>query len=102
VVSPRVPRPDGKSWTKLDPNDPKQAGPGGYMLMEFTNAVAGKEGEFDKGNQEHIRQMLQLPGFLAAQPLVPDSLPISGVPYKPKYTRFLSSRARAPPTSIKL
>jgi hypothetical protein len=85
VVSPRVARPDGKSWTKLDPNDPKQTRPGRYMLMEFTNAAAGKEAEFDKGNQEHIQQMLQLPGFLAAQRLVPDSLPSRGEPYKPKY-----------------
>jgi hypothetical protein len=86
VVSPRLARPDGKSWTKLDANDPTQTRPGRFMLMEFTNAAPGKEAEFDKGNQEHIQQMLQLPGFLATQRLVNDAAPTArGTPYKPRY-----------------
>jgi hypothetical protein len=38
-----------------------------YRLIALTNPVEGREAEFDAWYERHVRDILRLPGFVAAQ-----------------------------------
>jgi hypothetical protein len=67
AMGPRITRPDGKGPTLTDPSDNKTPRPNRYILLEFTNALPGKDADFDKFANRRIQSVLALPGWLAAQ-----------------------------------
>jgi len=67
AMGPRITRPDGKGPTLTDPSDNKTPRPNRYILLEFTNALPGKDADFDKFAKQRIQSVLALPGWLAAQ-----------------------------------
>src|SRR5258708_22718166 len=54
AIGPRIARPDGKGSTIPDPSDNKTPRPNRYVLMEFENALPGKDAEFDKAAAQRI------------------------------------------------
>lgn len=67
AIGPRIKRPDGKGPTLPDPSDNKTPRPNRYVLMEFENALPGKDAEFEKAAAQRIPTVLALPGWMAAQ-----------------------------------
>ncbi len=67
AVGPRIKRPDGKGPTMPDPADNKTPRPNRYVLKDISNALPGKEAEFEKGENQTIQSVLTLPGWMAAQ-----------------------------------
>jgi hypothetical protein len=65
--------------------DVKTPRPNRYVVMDFSNPAAGKDAEFEAGQSQHIKDVLALPGWMAAQryKLAP---PAAGRrPNKPQY-----------------
>ena len=84
AIGPRIKRPDGKGPTLPDPSDNKTPRPNRYVLMEFENALPGKDAEFEKAAAQRIPSVLALPGWMAAQRVRMADTP--GRPsVKPKY-----------------
>jgi hypothetical protein len=50
-----------------DSSNNKTPRPNRYVLMEFENALPGKDAEFEKAATQKIPAMLSLPGWMAAQ-----------------------------------
>jgi len=67
VMGPRITRPDGKGPVLPDPSDNKTPRLNRYVLMEFANALPGKDAEFEQSAARRIPSMLALPGWMAAQ-----------------------------------
>jgi hypothetical protein len=67
AIGPRIKRPDGKGPTLPDASDNKTPRPNRYVLMEFENALPGKDAEFEKATAQRIPTVLALPGWMAAQ-----------------------------------
>jgi hypothetical protein len=68
IMGPRITRPDGKGPTM--PKDDKTFRPNRYILMDLENPLAGKEVEFNKTVDQSIKDVLALPGWMAAQRFV--------------------------------
>ena len=93
IMGQRITRPDGKGPTM--PMDDKSFRPNRYILMDFENALAGKEAEFNKTVDQGIKDVLALPGWMAAQRYV---VTARGQQVKPRYltiweTEGLSAQA---------
>ena len=67
VIGPRIKRADGKGPFLPDVSDNKTPRPNRYIVLDFSNPAAGKEKEFDAAMNQHIKDVLSLPGFMAAQ-----------------------------------
>jgi len=67
AISPRMTRPDRKGPSMPNPSDNRTSRPNRYVLMEFENALPGKDAEFQKAATQKIPAMLSLPGWMAAQ-----------------------------------
>jgi len=67
--------------------DVKTPRPNRYIVMDFSNPAGGKEGEFEVALNQHIRDVLALPGWMAAQryKLAPAVAGRGGRPNKPQY-----------------
>lgn len=85
AVGPRVTRPDGKGPALPDASDNKTPRLNRYVLMEFENALPGKDAEFDKAAAQRIPSMLALPGWMAAQRFRIADTPGRAPSVKPKY-----------------
>jgi hypothetical protein len=85
ATGPRITRPDGKGPTLTDPSDNKTPRPNRYILMEFTNALPGKDADFDKFANQRIQSVLALPGWMAAQRFRMADTPGRAPGDKPKY-----------------
>jgi hypothetical protein len=55
-----------KPWMPAS-TDLKTRRPNRYIVMDFSNPAAGKEGEFESTMNQHIKDILALPGWMAAQ-----------------------------------
>lgn len=67
AMGPRITRPDGKGPTLTEPSDNKTPRLNRYILMEFANALPGRDADFDRFANQRIPAVLRLPGWLAAQ-----------------------------------
>jgi hypothetical protein len=85
TMGPRVTRPDGKGPTKTDASDNKTPRPNRYILLEFTNALPGRDADFDKFARKRIQSVLSLPGWMAAQRFRMADTPGRTPSEKPKY-----------------
>ena len=85
AIGPRIKRPDGKGPTMPDPSDSKTPRPNRYVLMEFENALPGKDAEFEKAVAQRIPTVLALPGWMAAQRFRVADTPGRAPSVKPKY-----------------
>jgi hypothetical protein len=85
AIGPRIKRPDGKGPTLPDPSDNKTPRPNRYVLMEFENALPGKDAEFEKAAAQRIPRVLALPGWMAAQRFRVADTPGRAPSAKPKY-----------------
>ncbi len=63
-LGPRITRPDGKGPTRTNAEGFR---PNRYILMDTENALPGKEEEFNQNEDQLIRSVLALPGWMAAQ-----------------------------------
>jgi hypothetical protein len=63
-LGPRITRPDGKGPTLTNAEGFR---PNRYILMDTENALPGKEEEFNQYEDQLIRSVLGLPGWMAAQ-----------------------------------
>jgi hypothetical protein len=85
AIGPRIKRPDGKGPTMPDPSDNKTPRPNRYVLMEFENALPGKDAEFEKAAAQKIATVLALRGWMAAQRFRVAETPGRAPSVKPKY-----------------
>src|SRR5258705_13420047 len=68
VIGPRLTRPDGRKPFIPDAADNKTPRPNRYVLLDFVEPVAGmSEAEFEASLMGHVREVLALPGWMAAQ-----------------------------------
>jgi hypothetical protein len=87
VIGPRLTRPDGKRPFMPDVADAKTPRPNRYLVMDYANPVQGKEAEFDGALNQRIKDILSLPGWMAAQRYrqAPAARGGSGRPNKPLF-----------------
>jgi hypothetical protein len=85
AMGPRVRRPDGKGPTLTDPADNKTPRLNRYILLELSNALTGREADFDQAANQRIKSVLALPGWLAAQRFRMAATPGRAPGDKPKY-----------------
>jgi hypothetical protein len=85
AIGPRVTRPDGKGPTIPDVSDNKTPRPNRYILLELTNALPGRDADFDKFSKQRIPSVLSLPGWMAAQRFRVADTPGRAPSGKPKY-----------------
>jgi len=85
TMGPRIARPDGKGPTIPAPSDNKTPRPNRYMLLEFTNALPGRDADFDNYSNRRIQSVLALPGWIAAQRFRTAATPGRPPTDKPKY-----------------
>jgi hypothetical protein len=85
TLGARVTRPDGKRATMPAAADNKTPRPNRYILMEFSDALPGKDAEYEKARIESIGSVLKLPGWMAAQRYQAVDTPVRAGRTKPKY-----------------
>jgi hypothetical protein len=68
ALGTKITREDGKGPTLV--KDKTSVRPFRYILMDHENPLPGKEAEFGKAMDQEIKQVLALPGWLAAQRFV--------------------------------
>jgi len=68
ALGPKMTRPDGKGPALV--KDKVSVRPYRYILMDHENALPGKETEFSKAMDQNIKEVLALPGWMAAQRFV--------------------------------
>jgi hypothetical protein len=85
ALGPRITRPDGKGPIMPDASDNKTPRPNRYVLMEFENALPGKDAEFEKAAAQRIPSVLALPGWMAAQRFRIADTPGRAPSGRPKY-----------------
>jgi hypothetical protein len=87
VIGPRIPRADGKGPFMPPVTDVHTPRPSRYLVMDYSNPAAGKESEFDAAMNQRIKDVLALPGWMAAQryKLAPPAAGRGGRPNKPMY-----------------
>jgi hypothetical protein len=85
VMGPRV-------WSGKTPfmpavTDVRTPRPNRYIVMDFSNPASGKDDEFERAMSQHIKDVLTLPGWMAAQryKLAPPAAGRGGRPNKPQY-----------------
>src|ERR1700722_2675536 len=57
AMGPRITRPDGKVPTVTDVSDNKTARPNRYILLELTNALPGRDSDFDRFADQRIQSV---------------------------------------------
>ena len=68
VIGPRVTRPDGRRPFIPDDADNKTPRPNRYIMLDFVEPVAGvSDPDFEAGLSRHVKEVLALPGWMAAQ-----------------------------------
>jgi hypothetical protein len=68
VIGPRVTRPDGRRPFIPDDADNKTPRPNRYIMLDFVEPVAGvNDADFEAGLSRHVKEVLALPGWMAAQ-----------------------------------
>jgi hypothetical protein len=85
AMGPRITRPDGKGPTLTDPADNKTPRPNRYIFLELSNALPGRDSDFDRFADQRIQSVLVLPGWLAAQRFRMADTPGRAPGDKPKY-----------------
>jgi hypothetical protein len=85
AISPRITRPDGKGPTLPKASDNQTPRPNRYVLMDFANALPGKEAEFEENARQRIPVVLSLPGWMAAQRFRLTDTPGRAPSTKPRY-----------------
>ena len=81
----RISRPDGKGPTMPNADENRTPRPNRYVLMEFTNPLAGKEADFEKASNQQIQEILKIPGWMAVQRFRMADTPGRAPGSKPKY-----------------
>jgi hypothetical protein len=96
VIGRRITRPDGKGPFLPDVADVHTPRPNRYIVMDFANPSAGREAEFDAAMNQRIKDVLALPGWMAAQRYRMVSRPTGrgGGPSKPQYLTIWETEGR--------
>ena len=94
VMGPRIS--SGKTPFMPAATDVKTPRPNRYIVMDFSSPASGKEGEFASAISQHIKDVLLLPGWMAAQryQLSPPAAGRGGRPNKPQYLIIWEVEAR--------
>jgi hypothetical protein len=98
AMGPRVTRPDGTGPTMTDVSDNKTPRPNRYILLELTNALPGRDADFDKFTKQRIQSVLSLPGWMAAQRFRMADTPGRVPSDKPKYLTVWEAEAASAQT----
>ena len=85
AMGPRLTRPDGKGPTLTDPADNNMPRLNRYLLLELSNALPGRDADFDRSAEERMQSVLALPGWLAAQRFRMADTPGRAPSDKPRY-----------------
>jgi hypothetical protein len=87
VIGPRITRPDGKGPFMPDVSDNKTPRPNRYIVMDFSAPAAGRDAVFEAATNQRVKDVLALPGWMAAQryrmPPTPEGR--GARPNKPQY-----------------
>ena len=97
VMGPRIKRSDGKGPFLPDASDNKTPRPNRYVVMDFANPAPGKDAEFETATNQRIKDVLALPGWMAAQRfrLPPAPAGRGGRPTKPAYLTIWELEGRS-------
>jgi hypothetical protein len=90
VIGPRISRADGKPPFMPDVSDNKTTRPDKYLVMDFANPSGGRDAEFDAAMDQRIKDVLTLPGWMAAQRYALAPPPVGGSGSRPNKPRFLT------------
>ena len=96
VIGPRITRADGKRPFLPEVSDNKTTRPDRYLVMDFSNPSPGTESEFEAAVNQRIKDVLTLPGWMAAQRyrLVPPPAGRGGRPNKPRFLTMWETEGR--------
>src|SRR5262245_3304456 len=96
VIGPRITRADGKRPFMPEVSDNKTTRPDRYLVLDFANPLPGKESEFDAAVNQRIKDVLTLPGWMAAQryALAPPPVGRGGRPNKPQFLTMWETEGR--------
>ena len=96
VIGPRITRADGKRPFMPEVSDVKTPRPDRYLVMDYANPAAGKETEFDGAMNQRIKDVLALPGWMAARRyrLAPSPTGRGGGPNKPQLLTMWETEGR--------
>ncbi|HYK78129.1 MAG TPA: hypothetical protein VEU95_00790 [Micropepsaceae bacterium] len=90
VIGPRVTRPDGRKPFIPDVSDNKTPRPNRYVMLDFVEPVAGvSDADFEAELSRHIRDVLALPGWMAAQRFRHAPTPSTSPPQRLAFTKYL-------------
>jgi hypothetical protein len=96
VIGPRITRADGKRPFMPEVSDNKTTRPDRYLVMDFANPLPGQESAFDAAMNQRIKEVLTLPGWMAAQrySLAPPPAGRGGRPNKPRFLTMWETEGR--------
>ena len=96
MIGPRITRPDGKRPFMPEVGDAKTPRPDRYLVMDYANPTTGKETEFEAAMNQRIKDVLALPGWMAAQRyrLAPSAAGRGGRPNKPQFLTMWETEGR--------
>lgn len=90
VIGPRVTRPDGRKPFIPDVFDNKTPRPNRYVMLDFVEPVSGvSDADFEAELSRHIRDVLALPGWMAAQRFRHAPTPSTSPPQRLAFTKYL-------------
>jgi hypothetical protein len=90
VIGARVTRPDSRKPFIPDYADNKTPRPNRYIMLDFVEPVAGtSDSAFEAALSKRVAEVLELPGWMAAQPFRFATPPSSARPTRLIFTKYL-------------
>jgi hypothetical protein len=90
VIGPRITRPDGRKPFIPDVSDNRTPRPNRYVMLDFVEPVAGvSDTDFEGSLIRHVREVLALPGWMAAQRFHLATPPPGAAPPRLAFTKYL-------------
>jgi len=90
VIGPRTTRPDGKKPFIPDVNDNKTPRPNRYVMLDFVEPAVGvSDADFEASLIRHVSEVLQLPGWMAAQRFHLAAPPPGAAPPRLAFAKYL-------------
>ena len=90
VIGPRMTRPDGRKPFLPDATDNKTPRPNRYVMLDFVEPTAGvSDAAFEAALSERVKQVLALPGWMAAQRFRLATPPPGSAPPRLTFTKYL-------------
>jgi hypothetical protein len=90
VIAARIPRPDGKKPFIPDYADDKTPRPNRYIMLDFVEPLADvSDSAFEAALSRRVKEVLALPGWMAAQPFRFAPPPSNARPSRLAFTKYL-------------